>query len=88
MINSLDKCQQRTLECTTQNQKRRKLYKYSNGSFNKVECSYPMMEKGILVVIRGIEKFLTVLAPQTFSNLNLLQRILGFVKKNLLNMQA
>ena len=34
-----------------------KLFKYWSGSFNKTECSYPTMEKEILAVIRGIEKF-------------------------------
>jgi len=31
-----------------------RLYKYCSGSFNKAECSYSMMEKEILAVIRGI----------------------------------
>ena len=43
-----------------------KLYKYCNGSFNRVECNYPTMEKEIFIVIRGIEKFLTFLAPKPF----------------------
>jgi len=43
----------------------KKLYKYSNGSFNKSECNYPMMEK-ILVVIRRIEKFLIFLGLKHF----------------------
>ena len=37
-----------------------KLCKYY--SFNKVECNYPTIEKKILAVIRGIEKFLIFLA--------------------------
>jgi len=44
----------------------RKLCKYYSGSFNKTECNYPMMEKGILTVIRGNEKFLIFLAPKPF----------------------
>jgi len=43
-----------------------KLCKYCSGSFNKVECNYPMMEKEIFVVIRGIEKFLIFLVPKHF----------------------
>ena len=43
-----------------------KLCKYCSGSFNKVECNYPTMKKKILVVIRGIEKFLIFLAPKHF----------------------
>ena len=31
-----------------------KLCKYCSGSFNKAECNYPIMEKEILAVIRGI----------------------------------
>ena len=35
-----------------------KLCKYYSGSFNKVKCNYPTMEKEILAIIREIEKFL------------------------------
>jgi len=38
--------------------KEEKLCKYCSGRFNKAECNYPIMEKEILTVIRGIEKFL------------------------------
>jgi len=43
-----------------------KLYKYCSGSFKKAECNYPTIEKEILAVIRGIEKFLIFLAPKPF----------------------
>jgi len=43
-----------------------KLSKYYSGSFNKVECNYPIMEKEILAVIRGIKKFLIFLASKPF----------------------
>jgi len=46
--------------------KREKLYKYCSESFNKAKCSYPTIEKEILKVIRGIEKFLIFLAPKPF----------------------
>jgi len=58
------------------------------GSFNKAEYNYPTMEKEILAVIRGIEKFLIFLAPKSFFIRTDCKRILGFVKKNLSNMQA
>ena len=45
-----------------------RLCKYCSGSFNKAECNYPTMEKEILAVIRGIEKFLIFLAPKPFIN--------------------
>jgi len=45
---------------------REKLCNYFNESFNKAECNYPTMEKEILAVIRGIEKFLILLAPKPF----------------------
>ena len=45
---------------------REKLYKYRSESFNKAECNYPMMEKEILAVIRGIEEFLIFLSPKPF----------------------
>ena len=47
-----------------------KLCKYCSGSFNHVKCNYPIMEKEILTVIRGIEKFLIFLALKPFLNLN------------------
>ena len=65
-----------------------KLYKYRCGSFNKGECNHPTMEKEILAVIRGIEKFLIFLAPKPFLIRTDCKEILGFVKKNLSNMQA
>jgi len=43
-----------------------KLCKCCSGSFNKAECNYPTMEKDILAIIRGIEKFLIFLAPKPF----------------------
>jgi len=65
-----------------------KLCKYCSRSFNKAECNYPIMEKEILAVIRGIEKFLIFLAPKPFLIRTDCKGILGFVKKNLSNMQA
>jgi len=62
--------------------------KYCSGSFNKVGCNYPMMEKEILAVIRGIEKFLIFLAPKYFLIRTDYKGILGFVKNHLPNMQA
>jgi len=47
-----------------------KLCKYCGGSFNKAECNYPIMEKEILALIRGIEKFLIFLSPKTFFHSN------------------
>jgi len=46
------------------------------------------METEILPVIRGIEKFLIFLAPKPFHIRIDCKGILGFVKKNLPNMQA
>ena len=46
------------------------------------------MEKEILAIIRGIEIFLIFLAPKSFLIRTDYKRILGFVKKNLSNMQA
>ena len=65
-----------------------KLCKYCSGSFNKAECNYPTMEKEILTVIRGIEKFFIFLAPKLFLIRTDWKGILGFMKKNLSNMQA
>ena len=45
-------------------------------------------EKEILVIIREIEKFLIFLATKPFLNRIDCKAILGFVKKNLSNMQA
>jgi len=45
-----------------------------------------MMEKEILTVIRGIEKFLIFLAPKPFRIRTNCKGILDFVKKNLSNM--
>jgi len=65
-----------------------KLCKYCSGSFNKVKCNYPTMEKKILAVTSGIEKFLIFLAPKPFLIWTNCKGILGSVKKNLSNMQA
>ena len=65
-----------------------KLYKYCSGSFNKAECNYPMMEKEILLVIRGIEKFLIFLTPKPLLIRTNCKGILAFIKRNLSNMQA
>jgi len=65
-----------------------KLCKYCSGSFNKGEYNYPTMEKKILIVIRGIKKFLIFLAPKPFLIRTDCKGILGFAKKNLSNMQA
>jgi len=65
-----------------------KLCKYYSGSFNKVECNYFTMKKKILAVIRGIEKFLIFLAPKSFVIRTDCRGMLGFVKKNVSNMQA
>ena len=65
-----------------------KLCKYYSGSFNKAECNYPTIAKEILAVIRGIEKFLIILASKPFLICTDCKGILGFVKKNLSNMQA
>jgi len=65
-----------------------KLCKYYSRSFNKAECNYPMMEKEILAVIRGIEKFLIFSVPKPFLIRTNCKGILSFVKKNLSNMQA
>jgi len=65
-----------------------KLCKYHSGRFNNAKCNYPTMEKEIFAVIRGIEKFLIFLAPKPFLIRTNCKGILGFVKKNLSNMQA
>jgi len=59
------------------------LCKYCSGSFNKAKYNYLTMKKEILVVIRGIEKFLIFLAPKSFLIRTDCKGILGFVKKNL-----
>ena len=64
------------------------LCKYCSGSFNKTECNYLTMEKQILTVIRGIEKFLIFLAPKSFLIRTDCKWILNFMKKNSSNMQA
>jgi len=46
------------------------------------------MEKKVLTVIRGIEKFLIFLAPKSFVIRIDGRGIRGFVKKNVSNMQA
>ena len=46
------------------------------------------MEKEMLAVIRGIEKFLIFLAPKPFLIQTDCKGILGFMKNNLSNMQA
>jgi len=66
----------------------KKLYKYCSGSSNQAECNYPTMKKEILIVIRKIKKFLIFLAPKPFLIRTNCKEILGFVKKNLSNMQA
>ena len=58
-----------------------KLCKYCSGSFDKGECNYPTMKKEILVVIRGIKKFLIFFIPKTFSYSNLLKRNTWFCEK-------
>ena len=65
-----------------------KLCKYCSGSFNKAKCNYPIIEKEIFVVIRGIKELLIFLAPKPFLIRTNCKRRLGFVKKNLSNMQA
>lgn len=65
-----------------------KLCRYSSGSFNKAECNYPTMQKEILAVMKGISKFLIFLAPKHFLVRTDCKGILGFVKKNLSNMEA
>jgi len=65
-----------------------KLYKYCSGSFNSAKCNYTPMEKEILAVIRGIEKFLILLTPKPFIIQTDYKGIFDFVKKNLSNMQA
>jgi len=65
-----------------------KLCKYCSESFNKDEYNYSTMEKKILAVVRGIEKFLIFLAPKSFLIRTDCKGILGFVKNNLSNMQA
>jgi len=85
-FNSWDRCQQWALECGTQNQRRGKIYKYCSRSFNKAECNYPTIEKEILTVIRGIEKFSIFLTLKPFLIQTDCKGILGFVKKNLSNM--
>jgi len=66
----------------------KKLYRYCNGSFNSTKCNYPMREKEILVVIRGVEKLLIFLAPKPFLIQTDCKGILGFMKKNLSNIQT
>jgi len=46
------------------------------------------MEKEILAVISGIEKFLIFLAPKSFLIRTDCKGVVGFEKKNLSNMQA
>ena len=65
-----------------------KLCKYCSGSFNKAECNYPTMEKKIIAVIRGTEKFLIFLSLKPFPIRTDCKGILNFVKKNLSNIQA
>jgi len=43
-----------------------KLCKYYYATFNKAKFHYPMIQKEILTVIRGIEKFLNFLDPKPF----------------------
>jgi len=63
-----------------------KLCEYYSGSFNKAECNYPMMEREILAVIRGVEKFLIFLSPKPFLIRTDCKGILSFEKTNLSNM--
>jgi len=65
-----------------------KLCKYCSGSFNKAECNYPITKKENLTVIRGIEKFLIFFAPKPFLIRTDCKGTLGFVKKNLSNIQV
>jgi len=70
---------------SSKSKKEKELCKYCNGSFNKAEYNYPTMEKEILA---EIERFLILLAPKPFLIPIDCKEILGFVKKNLSNMQA
>ena len=45
-----------------------------------IKCNYPMIEKEILAVIRGIEKFLIFLVPRPFLIRTSCKGILNFVK--------
>ena len=54
----------------------------------KAKCNYPTMKKEILAVIRGIEKFLIFLVAKPFLIQTDCKAKLGFVKKNLSNMQV
>jgi len=65
----------------------KKLCKHYSESFNKPECNYPSMEKEIITVITVFEKFLIFLTPKTFLIQTNFKGILGFVKKNLSNIQ-
>ena len=67
---------------------REKLYKYYSRNFKKVECNYPTMKKEILTIRMGIEMFLIFLGPKSCLIGANCKEILGFVKKNLSNMQA
>ena len=68
--------------------KEEELCKYYSGSFNKAEYNYPTIEKEILTVTRGIEKFLIFLALKLFLIQIDYKEILNFMKKILSNMQA
>ena len=65
-----------------------KLCRYSSGSFNKAECNYTTMEKEILAILKGIDKFIIFLAPKHFTVRTDCKGILGFVRNNLSNMKA
>ena len=65
-----------------------KLCRYSSGSFNKAECNYTVMEKEILAIYKGINKFIIFLAPKPFTVRTDCKGILGFINNNLDNMKA
>ena len=65
-----------------------KLCRYSSGSFNKAECNYTVMEKEILAILKGINKFIIFLAPKPFTVRTDCKGILGFIQNNLDNMKA
>lgn len=65
-----------------------KLYKYCNESFNKVKSNYHTIEKESLAIMRGVENFLIFFPLNLFLISISYNGILGFIKKNLSNMQV
>jgi len=65
-----------------------KLCKYCSGRFNKAEYNYPTMEKKSLQSHGELKKFLIFSAPKPFIFQTDCKGVLGFVKKNLSNMQG